>query len=226
VPPSRDNRAQGWLSTAKGLSGLDPEAVRTLERLSVLRLDRGVALFHPGEAAKGFVVVISGRIDVFLTGPSGRDILLYSVEPGGSCVQSTLGLLGGEDYSGEAITATSGEAVMIPRADFLDLMSKSPGFRGFVFSAFAERMQAMMHLLERVAFQRIESRLAAALLGRAEGGAVPATHQELATAIGSAREVVSRRLDAFARSGLVTTERGAVLLRDIDALQRLAAVSD
>ncbi len=167
-----------------------------------------------------------GRIDVFLTGPSGRDILLYSVEPGGSCVQTTLGLLGGEDYSGEAIAATDVRAVLIPKVEFLSLMDGSPPFRAFVFAAFALRMQGMLHLLERVAFQRVESRLAAALLDRAEGEEVRATHQELATAIGSAREVVSRRLDALARSGLVATERGAVLIRDRTGLARLAAVQD
>ena len=117
-------------------------------------------------------------------------------------------------------------AVIIPKPEFLDLMDGSPAFRGFVFSAFAERMQAMMHLLERVAFQRIESRLAAALLDRAEAGRVAATHQDLATAIGSAREVISRRLEAFARAGWVRTERGAVTLTDMPALRRLAAAAE
>lgn len=216
----------GWVGTAAGLGGIEPAARRRLEDLAPLTLDRGTPLFHPGEAAKGFIVVLSGRIEVFLTGPSGRDILLYAVEAGGSCVQTTLGLLGGEAYSGEAVAATEVRAVVIPRAEFLGLMDSSAAFRSFVFSAFAARMQEMLHLLERVAFQRIESRLAAALLDRAGAGEVRATHQELATAIGSAREVVSRRLDAFARAGLVTTERGAVLIRDAGALARLAAVPD
>ena len=216
----------GWVDTAVGLGQVEASARRRLDGLTPLGFDRGTALFHPGEAAKGFIVVLSGRIDVFLTGPSGRDILLYSVEAGGSCVQTTLGLLGGEDYSGEAVAANDVRAVLIPRAEFLTLMNTSPGFRGFVFSAFALRMQGMLHLLERVAFQRVESRLAATLLDRAEGREVRATHQELATAIGSAREVVSRRLDALARSGLVATERGVVLIRDPAGLARLAAVQD
>ncbi|WP_347313249.1 Crp/Fnr family transcriptional regulator [Defluviimonas sp. SAOS-178_SWC] len=216
----------GWVEEATGFERLDSGARSRLERLSPISLPRGTALFHPGEAAKGFVIVLTGRIDVFLTGPSGRDILLYAVEPGGSCVQTTLGLLGGEDYSGEAVTATDVRAVLIPKDEFLSLMEGSPAFRAFVFSAFAVRMQGMLHLLERVAFQRVESRLAAALLDRAEGEVVRATHQELATAIGSAREVVSRRLDALARSGLVATERGAVRIRDRNGLSRLAAVQD
>jgi len=215
-----------WTEAAAGLEALDPAARARLSRLPSAAVPRGTALFHPGDAARGFVVVLEGRIEVFLIGASGRDILLYAVEAGGTCIQSTLGLLGGQDYSGEAVAATDCTVVLIPRTEFLTLMDSSAAFRGYVFFAFASRMQGMMHVLERVAFQRIEGRLAAALLDRAEGDRVSATHQDLATAIGSAREVVSRRLEAFARSGLVDTERGAVVLRDLGALSRLAAVQD
>jgi CRP/FNR family transcriptional regulator, anaerobic regulatory protein len=226
VAPSPDDDLAGWVAAAPGLVSLEPEARRTLARLHPSALPRGTPLFHPGDAAKGFVVVLDGRVEVFLIGASGRDILLYAVEAGGTCIQTTLGLLGGDDYSGEAVAATDCTIVLIPKSAFLSLMDSSAAFRGFVFSAFATRMQGMMHVLERVAFQRIESRLAAALLDRAEGDRVNATHQDLATAIGSAREVISRRLEAFARSGLVDTERGAVLLRDRTALFRLAAIQD
>lgn len=212
-----------WIDQAPGLEALDAPARARLAPLQPMALPKGSALFHPGEAARGFAVVLSGRIEVFLIGPNGRDILLYAVEPGGTCVQTTLALLGGEDYTGEALAASDCELVLIPRETFLALMDASAPFRAYVFAAFAERMQGMMHLLERVAFQRVESRLARALLDRAEGGVVRATHHELATAIGSAREVVSRRLDGFARRGLVATERGTVTIRDAAALARLAA---
>ncbi|MCB2135733.1 MAG: Crp/Fnr family transcriptional regulator [Rhodobacteraceae bacterium] len=215
-----------WSSAAAGLHDLDDGARARLDALLPIDLPRGAPLFHPGDSAKGFVIVLSGRVDVFLTGPSGRDILLYAVEPGGSCIQTTLGLLGGEDYSGEAVAATACRLVLVPKVLFLELMDRSAGFRQFVFSAFAIRMQGMLHVLERVAFQRVESRLAQALIDRALDGTVQATHQELATAIGSAREVISRRLEAFQRQGWVVTERGTVRLADMDALRRLAAVAD
>ncbi len=215
-----------WTATSPALSGLDPQARAVLAALPVTDLPRGHVLFHPGEAARGFVIVLQGRIEVFLTGPSGREILLYAVEPGGSCIQTTLGLLGGEDYSGEAISASDCRLVLIPKARFLSLMDQSAGFRSFVFHAFAQRMQDMMHLLERVAFQRIEARLATLLLDRAGDGLVTATHQDLAVAIGTAREVVSRRLDQFQRQGWVTTERGMVRLTDLPALRQLAALGD
>ena len=211
----------GWVADA-ALPRLDPETTAALDRLSPMEVPSGTALFHPGETVKGFVVVLSGRIEVFLTGPTGRDILLYAVEPGESCVQSTLGLLGGEDYSGEALTRTDCRLVLIPRETFLALMARSDPFRSFVFSAFAARMQNMMTLLEKVAFQRVEARLAETLLARATDDRLQATHAEIAVMIGSAREVVSRRLDALARRGIVGLERGQVHLIDREALRAIA----
>ena len=193
-----------------------------LDRLAPFAAPRGTVLFRPGDSVEGFVIVLSGRIDVFLTGPTGRDILLYAVEPGQSCIQSTLGLLGGDDYSGEAVTRSDCRLVLIPRGVFLSLMGRDEGFRTFVFHAFAQRMQSMMHLLEKVAFQRIECRLAETLLQRAENGVLHATHAEIATMIGSAREVVSRRLDAFSRRGIVALERGNVRLLDEATLRGIA----
>ncbi|HEX9858009.1 MAG TPA: Crp/Fnr family transcriptional regulator [Paracoccaceae bacterium] len=212
----------GWVAQA-GLGDLPPEARAALDALPRLHLSRGATLFHPGDAARGFLVVLSGRIEVFLIGPNGREILLYAVEPGQSCVQTTLSLLGGESYTGEALTATDCDLVLIPRAQFLTLMDSAAPFRAFVFRAFAARMQSMMHLLERVAFQRVESRLAAALLALAEDNEIHATQADLAIKIGSAREVVSRRLDALAKRGLVETDRGRVRIINAEALHRLAA---
>lgn len=213
--------ADHWTRRA-GLDGLPLWAERELEALTLAHVPRGTVLFRPGQTASAFVVVLSGRIDVFLTGPTGREILLYSVEPGQSCVQTTLGLLGGEDYAGEAVAGEEADVVAIPRGLFLRLMDEAPPFRAFVFHAFGARMQDMLHLLERVAFQRVESRLAAALLALDQGGEVRATQAELATRIGTAREVVSRRLDGFVRRGWVATDRGQVRLRDPLALRRLA----
>jgi CRP/FNR family transcriptional regulator len=215
-----------WVARAPGLPPLDPEAISLLNRLTPMTVPAGTVLFHPGDTVKGFVIMLSGRVDVYLTGASGRELLLYAVEPGQSCVQSTLGLMGGDDYSGEAITRAASELVLVPRDTFLRLMDLSDAFRHFVFAAFAQRLQSMMHLLDRVAFQRIETRLAQCLLDRATGDTLHATHAEIAVMIGSAREVVSRRLDALARRGIVTIERGTVRLIDRATLSEIAHSGD
>lgn len=213
-----------WIRNAPALAPLEPEARRRLSTLVPMTLTRGAVLFRPGDAVAGFALVLEGRIEVFLTGANGRELLLYAVEPGQSCVQTTLGLLGGEGlYSTEAVTTTDTRVVLVPKPMFLSLMDEAPAFRQMIFAAFAERMGGMIQLMERVSFQSVECRLAAFLCEGAEAGRVQATQAEIASKIGSAREVVSRRLDAFARRGWVQTERGAVQITDPEALARLAA---
>ena len=194
---------------------LDPAARDRLSRLSLTAVGEGTVLFRPGDEAKGFVLVKAGRVAVYLTGRSGREILLYTVEAGETCIQTTLGILGGQRYSAEGIAETPVEMTIIPRGLFMDLMESSHGFRRFVFRAFAERMGDVTRVLEQVAFVRIEERLAGLLVERADqAGVVHLTHQQIATAIGSAREVVSRRLEALAAKGLVDLDRGQIRIAD------------
>ena len=212
-----------WTQRHAGLAQLDEVSRQRLDALRPVRVPKGTVLFRPGQEVSGFFVILAGEVSVHLTGPTGREILLYAVKPGETCVQTTLGLLGGEDYAGEAIADSQAEAVVVPKALFMDLMGQSEPFRAFVFRAFASRMQAMMGVIERVAFLKVEARLAEALLDRADtDGTVTATHQEIAVMIGSAREVVSRRLEALARQGLVSLERGAIRIIDRAGLVRLA----
>lgn len=213
----------GWAAGA--FAGIDPADRQVLDALTPQVVPTGGRLFGPGDLAQGFAVVLSGQIEVHLTGPTGREILLYSVEPGESCVQTTLGLLGNEPYSGEAICTRDTRLVLIPAPVFHGLMARSAAFRGFVFQAMAGRMHDLTALLERVAFVRVETRLAKALLDMADAeGSVSATHAELAARIGSTREAVSRRLEAMGRRGLVDVLRGKVALSDKASLQRLAII--
>ncbi|WP_370225023.1 Crp/Fnr family transcriptional regulator [Pararhodobacter marinus] len=214
--------AAGWAAAA--FAGLDAPDIARLDALPVHALPAGTRLFGPGEQAQGFAVILSGRVEVSLTGASGREILLYAIEPGQSCIQSTLGLMGDEPYTGEAITVRDTRLALIPAPLFRALMDRSGPFRAQVFHAFATRMSEMTQLLERVAFTRVEARLAQALLDLGPEGLVTATHAELAARIGSAREVVSRRLEALARRGMVGTERGRILLCDLPGLRQLASV--
>ena len=205
-----------------GISSDADQNLRTeLERLHPVRVPARSDIFRPGDDARGFLVLSRGRIHVYLTGRNGRELLLYQVEPGETCLQTTLGLLGGQSYAGEGVAETDVEGYVIPPALFLRLMDQSPGFRHFVFRAFATRMSDALFVLEQVAFVKVEARLVRELLHRAgPEGVLEATHQQLAVAIGSAREVVSRRLDALASSGLVALERGQIRLLDRAALKK------
>ncbi|HBQ36279.1 MAG TPA: Crp/Fnr family transcriptional regulator [Rhodobacteraceae bacterium] len=212
----------GWVETAKDLANLDGETVSRLNALTPMQVPAGTVLFSPGDAVKGYIIVLKGRVSVSLTGSSGREILLYAVTPGQSCIQSTLGLMGGDDYTAEAISEEKSTLVLLHKDLFLNLIDESSEFQKLVFSTFSRHMQTMMHLLERVAFQRVECRLASHMLDRADqDGFLFATQQELAIAVGSVREVISRKLDVWSHQGWVKTMRGKVQILDKSALLAL-----
>lgn len=208
-----------WISD---LGPITAPARAVLAALPVLALPTGKTLFAPGMAAQCFPVILSGRVEVTLTTATGREILLYAVEPGQSCIQSTLGLMGGEAYSATAVTRGATAAVMIPRPLFARLLEDDAAFRTFVLRVFGQRMADLTRLLEQVAFGSVEARLATALLSLEVDSTVTATQSALATRIGTAREVVSRRLESWAAAGLLVTGRGSLRLIDRDALHRIA----
>ncbi len=212
----------GWVESAPDLADLDSKTAARLNEIIPMQVPAGTVLFSPGDAVKGYVIVLKGRVSVSLTGTTGREILLYSVTPGQSCIQSTLGLMGGEDYTAEAVSQENSTLILLHKSLFLNLINDSKAFRNLVFSTFSRHMQTMMHLLERVAFQRVECRLASYMLDRADqDGLLFATQQELASAVGSAREVISRKLDVWSHQGWVKTMRGKVQILDKSALLAL-----
>lgn len=213
-----------WLNEAGLPIGMDEATLSALRELKPQVIPSGGVLFRPGDEARGFVIVLSGRISVYLTGASGREILLYDVSNGESCVQTTLGLLGGEAYTGEAIAESDVRAVLVPRAMFLDLMNRSAWFRQVVFKSFGTRISDITRVLEQVAFVKVEQRLARQLLASAgPRDVIDQTHQDLAVAIGSAREVVSRRLEVFSKRGFVSLERGQIIILDRQGLTGAAS---
>ncbi|MDX1733928.1 MAG: Crp/Fnr family transcriptional regulator [Halioglobus sp.] len=180
-------------------------------------------LFRQGDSCENYLVLKSGSIKVFARSPGGKEILLYRVLPGDICVLTTSCLLSGSRYPAEALTETDVSAAVIPRADFERHLRESEEFRTFVLSSYGERIADLIALVEQVALASIEQRLVQYLLQYAgTDGRVSATHQDIATEIGSVREVVSRHLRAFSERGWIDTGRGSIRLLDISALQDLA----
>ena len=154
---------------------------------------------------------------------SGREIVLYRVSAGESCALTTACLMGYEDYPAEAIAETDVRAVAIPRATFDTLIAASPEFRQFVFTAFSARVTSLFRIIDEVAFSRMDIRLAQKLLELSRGAAsLAGTQQQLASELGTAREVISRILSEFHRRGWVSSTRGSIAIDNRPALEKLA----
>ena len=213
-----------WIERFPGLAGLDPPIRDTLiEHSQIATLPEGTVIFGPGKAPESLLLLLDGTVRVQQVGENGREIVLYRVQAGESCVLTTACLLAYEDYSAEGLAETDIEAVAIPRSVFDDLIARSAVFRRFVFTAYARRITDLFEVIEEVAFKRVDLRLAQKLLelGGASGR-IHLTHHQLATELGTAREVVSRQLHEFQRRGWVHGARGEVALTNIPALRDFA----
>lgn len=193
------------------------------ERAQVVSLPAQTTVFAPGLPAENFLLVLDGTVRVQQVSSGGREIVLYRVTGGESCIMTTACLLSQDTYNAEGITETPVQAVAVPKAAFDELMARSAEFRRFVFSDYSSRITDLLHVVEEVAFERIDKRLAQKLLERAsESGQLSATHQDLATELGTAREVVSRHLKEFQRRGWLELNRGQIVLADRAGLEGLA----
>ena len=213
-----------WINHFPGLLELDePTQKKLFEKSRVVELPSGTLIFGPGKAPESHLLLIDGTVRVQQISENGREIVLYRVQAGESCILTTACLLAHEDYCAEGLAETWVRAVAIPRAVFDDLIASSDVFRRFVFTTYSSRITDLFMVIEEVAFKRIDIRLAQKLLelGRLSGH-VQLTHQQLATELGSAREVISRQLQEFQRRGWITATRGAVSLTDIAALDEFA----
>jgi CRP/FNR family transcriptional regulator, anaerobic regulatory protein len=214
---------QSWSELFPALQHL-PDVVEALAgKCAIIELAAGARIFGPDQTPQNFILLIEGSVRVQQMSEDGREIVPYRIAGGESCALTTACLMSDESYQAEAIAETNIRAVGIPRGLFDELVAKSPGFRRFVFSAFRARMTDLFRVIDEIAFSRMDVRLAHKLVELSHGAAILAiTQQQLASEIGTAREVVSRMLSEFHRRGLVLPVRGSITITNRPALELLA----
>ncbi|WP_445809183.1 Crp/Fnr family transcriptional regulator [Yoonia sp.] len=213
-----------WLDRFAGLARLEPAIkAQLLARSAVVTAPAGTVIFGPGKLPENMLFLLAGTVRVQQVSDTGHEIVLYRIEAGESCVLTTACLLAYDDYAATGIAETDVRAAAVPRDVFDDLVAQSKSFRNFVFAAFSKRITDLFLMIDEVAFQRIDVRLADKLLKLSHGDdRIATTHQKLAVELGTAREVVSRQLQEFQRRGWIAQARGAVMIADRAGLQDVA----
>jgi CRP/FNR family transcriptional regulator len=219
--PGRESTQRLLLERFPALAGVAPARLeRLLAEAQLLRVPAGGTIFDADQPCRGFPLVLQGAVRVVMNAPSGREILLYRVDPGQGCILSGGCLLGHSDYAARGIAEEDVTLLSLPPAEFQALLLEHEPFRRFVFGMYGERLAEVMQLVEEVAFRRLDERLAQLLVHR--GPVIAATHQSLADELGSVREIVSRLLRSFEQRGWVKLERERITLTDPKSLAALA----
>jgi len=213
-----------WKQVLPELARLDDPATHELfSQAQEVSLPANTVVFHQGDQCSNYLLVLEGSVKVLSRAENGREIILYRLGSGDSCVLTTSCLFGGVPYPAEGSTETAVTALAIPAAAFKKAIQQSEAFRTLVFQSFTDHLASVITLVEEIAFGRLGSRLARYLLEHADSSQqIKATHQELATELGSAREVISRQLKDLEGRGLLQLQRGCIDLQDMEALKKMA----
>lgn len=202
-------------------------------RREMLRLSRVATLpagkFYIIDGARTDVLALvgRGRLRVFKTGESGREITLYDVRSGEFCLLNLLCVLTGTCAPASARVEESVQAVVFNGDDFRRWIGVEAAIRNHVFGLMASRVADTMSLVEEIAFKKMDVRLAEYLCSRlpaevGDGSQLKTTHEAIAQELGSAREVMSRLLKEFERQGAVSLGRGLITVENAGLLRRLA----
>lgn len=173
---------------------------------------RGECLVRKGDNLRGLCLVLSGSLRVFTITPDGDQATLYAIEEGESCPLTINSMLTETPFPAwvEVESATA-KLFMIPSPVFRDLYENERAVREYALSGLSGRISKLMTVLEALSLQPVRERLKTHLLRAAnKRGEVETTHQQIALALGTAREVVSRELQELSRAGAIATRRGHI----------------
>lgn len=198
------------------LAPLAPALEQVADQLQRISVAAGTLLFDETEPCQGFPLLLEGEVRVTRNSGDGRSLELYRVSAGEICLISSACLFRAQPLSARGVAVRDTTLLLVPPPAFRTCLADA-GFREWVLGLYAERLADLGALVDAVAFQRLDRRLAAALLGR--GPELAVTHQDLAGELGTVREIVSRLLHRFEREGWIELGRERIRICDSAALR-------
>ncbi len=187
------------------------------------RIPAGKDIFVEGDAVQSIALILSGNVRVYKIGENGREITLYRFGLGESCILTANAIMNHQTFPAVALVESEAEAIMVPAETFRDWMRRYEEWRTFLFDLLSQRLAAVMSIVDEVVFHRMDGRVAALLLRRADQGSIISiTHQEIAAELGTSREVISRILEGFESAGSIGSSRGQIEILDAAELEARA----
>jgi CRP/FNR family transcriptional regulator len=194
------------------------------ERVNKIDLPANQPICHQGTQCSHLALVITGSARVYKLAENGREITLYRIGPGESCILTASCIMNGEPFPANAVSEEPIEALLINTADVIRWTDKTSAWRNYLFNLISSRLSEVIGVVEEIAFRRVDHRLADYLiqLSKHNGTRIESTHQTIASDLGTSREVVSRILKDLEQQQMITTARGVINICDS---QRLIEIS-
>lgn len=191
------------------------QAIRKkLVEYSVIKtFKEGDDILREGAYIHGIPIIATGSVRVMRTNEDGREILLYYIKTGESCVMSILGGLHNDTSKVKAVAEEDTEIFFIPNDKLASLIKDFPQFLDYIFRLYHKRFEESLDIINEIAFKKMDERLLALLEKKAKlhnDLTINITHEQLANELGTVRVVVSRLLKQLEDYGAVTLGRNKI----------------
>jgi CRP/FNR family transcriptional regulator len=188
-----------------------------------IRMAVGQAICDQGAQCSHLALVTSGTARVYKLGENGREITLYRIGAGESCILTASCIVSGRPFPAFAVCEEPIEALAVESSVVARWTNLFPVWRDYLFGLVNDRLGDVISVVEEIAFRRVDRRLASYLLQRTQAsgnGDLHVTHQTIASDLGTSREVVSRILKDFEHQGWISTSRGLLRICDVSGLSQ------
>lgn len=193
-----------------------PEISDQLLKYGTLKvLKEGETLLRENAYIRSIPIVVKGSIKVIRSDEEGKELLLYYIKAGESCIMSFMGGMHHETSKVTVIAEEETEIVVIPIEKLPDLLKEFPGWLDYIFRLYHKRFEELLDVVNAIAFKKMDERLLDLVKKKADlAGAkvITVTHEQLANELGTARVVVSRLLKQMEDEGYVKLGRNKISL--------------
>lgn len=197
------------------LGALTESEIDSIRQYSILKtLPAGEPVFLKGDTCSFFAFILSGRVRVFKTGETGREITLYRFERGESCILTASCIMSKNTFPAEAEVEEEIQTVLVPHELLREFVKQYDPWRKYFFDLLSSRLSEVMEIVEEVAFRKMDSRIAEYIIRNSAEGVLNATHLEIASELGTSREVVSRILKDLEKEELIILDRGKIIINN------------
>ncbi|MDP9047649.1 MAG: Crp/Fnr family transcriptional regulator [Bacteroidota bacterium] len=197
-----------------GLFGaaLEEELVTNSQRRT---LTADTVLVQSNSYIRSIPVVLTGSMRVMRQDDDGREMLLYYIRPGESCIMSFLAGIHEDTSKIKLVVEEDSEVLMLPIAKAHEWIKTYPEWADFIFKLYHSRFEELLKVINAVAFQKLDDRIVALLKRKAviyKSNEFALTHQQLAEELGTTREVISRLLKQMEKQHIITLSRNKIIL--------------
>ena len=206
----------------------DTEIDQILAHATVSRYREGDQILAKGDPGNSMMAVLKGRVSITAPSPDGREIVITVMRDGD--VFGEIALIDGKERTADASAMTDCELLIVPRRSVISMLERRPDLCIDLLTVLCERLRRTNEQVEDLAFLDLEARIAKVLLRLVhenEGGSsgkpigVKISQRALGELVGGSRESVNKHLQDWKRSGIITIEKGAIVIRDLAALAAL-----